>query len=271
MTLDPRTLPGPLGRRLALGGLALAAALVACGPARAPSPPPAAPAPSRAAVLVHAQTSDEAFEWLWRQLADMPFFRQNHYTVGLPAHRYFQKLANDGLGGADKEEAHRLFTAEVYDETAFTAGRAVLERRIGELAPELDTFARWSSRWGFAAPPRYRVVLTLYGPGGSYDPETATITVLTTPEGAFKKEPIHNLVHEMVHVGIEAPIVKRFALTHQEKERLVDRVCVVAFGDLLPGYEVQPLGPPKLDAFIDRAALDDLPAAVARYRAEAPP
>jgi hypothetical protein len=36
------------------------------------------------------------------------------------------------------------------------------------------------------------------------------------------------------------------------------------------GDESQPMGPPALDRFIDRAALDDLPAVIARYREHAP-
>jgi hypothetical protein len=64
--------------------------------------------------------------------------------------------------------------------------------------------------------------------------------------------------------------VRRFALTHPEKERLVDRICIVAFPRLLPGYRAQPMGPPELDAFVDDAALHDLPAAVARYVAAHP-
>ncbi|MCW5818255.1 MAG: hypothetical protein KIT84_45070 [Labilithrix sp.] len=215
---------------------------------------------------MRGQRDVEAFEWLWRQLRDMPFFRQNRYEVGLPSHPLFQRLAQDGIAGEDKDAAQRVFLAEVYDPRALTAGVAAIEARAPELRPALATFARWSSRWGFTSAPRYEVVLTLYGPGGSYDPDTATITVLTTPDGRFKKEPLHNLVHEMVHIGIERPIVRRFDLTHHEKERLVDRLCIVAFADLLPGYQPQPLGPPELDAFIDAAALDDLPAALGRYR-----
>jgi hypothetical protein len=234
-----------------------------------PSEPPEARKRARPEVVVRAQTADEAFDWLWRQLDDMPFFRQHHYDVALPSHPLFQGLANEGLTGKDKAAARRVFLAEVYDARAFATGHAVIEKLLVDLDPELETFRRWSSRWGFASAPRYEVILTLYGPGGSYDPDAATITVVTTPDGRFKKEPLHTLVHEMVHIGIEGPIVRRFALTHPEKERLVDRICLVAFGDRLSGYRLQPMGPPALDRFIDAVALDDLPAAIGRYRARA--
>lgn len=216
------------------------------------------------------QEPDEAFDWLWQQLRDMPFFRQNHYDVALPSHPLFEKLAKDGLDGADREAAHRVFVDEVYDRAAFRKGLTEMSVIATKLDPELAAFGRWSKAWGFFRPSHYEVVLTLYGPGGSYDVEQGRVTVLTTPSGDFRKRPLHNLVHEMVHIGIETPIVKRFGLSHPEKERLVDRICVVAFGDWLVGYRMQPMGPPEMDAFIDEAALADLPAAVQRSRAEHP-
>ncbi len=78
------------------------------------------------------------------------------------------------------------------------------------------------------------------------------------------------MAHEMVHIGVEHIIVERFGLTHPEKERLVDRICMVAFPALLPRYRAQPFGPPELDAFVDATALDDLPTSIARYRAAYP-
>jgi hypothetical protein len=240
----------------------------ACGGAVRQDAAPVPPAVNvDSEVVVRAQTQAEAFEYLWHQLGDMRFFRENHYDVALPAHPLFDKLAKEGLEGADKEAARRVFEAEVYAPDAFAAGLRTYEGVPHELRPALDAFERWSSRWGFERAPRYEIVLTLYGPGGSYDADKATITVLTTVDGRFKKPPLDNSVHEMVHLGIERPIVRRLGLSHAEKERLVDRVCVVAFGGWLKGYKPQPMGPPELDPFVSASTLDDLPAAITRYRA----
>lgn len=59
--------------------------------------------------------------------------------------------------------------------------------------------------------------------------------------------------------------MQRFGLSHVEKERLVDLLCLRAFRDLLPAYRMQPMGPPALDPFIDDAALANLPHAIERY------
>ena len=204
----------------------------------------------------------------------MEFFNAHGYTVGLPAHPLFQRLATTGLGGADREAARKVFASEVYDLHAFDTGLHALGQVPGRIGPALDTFATWKRAWGFDVRDRYELLLTLYGPGGSYDPDKGVITMLTTTGGSFRTEPLQNAVHEMTHIGIEGPVVRRFGLSHEEKERLVDLLCLRAFHDLLPAYRAQPMGPPALDPFIDDAALADLPGAIERYiaaRGSAPP
>jgi hypothetical protein len=99
----------------------------------------------------------------------------------------------------------------------------------------------WRTAYGFRTFGHYDVVLTLYGPGGGYDSSTGRITLFTDAEGhgRFDKPFAHTIVHEMVHIGIQKRIVEAKQLTHSDKERLVDRVCLLAFDDLLPGYKVQ--------------------------------
>lgn len=249
-------------------------ALVGCSapPAARPSAPvPTSTAPTSSpaqpTIVTRAQTSDEAFDYLWLQLGQMPFFRAHGYDVGLPAHPLFQRLATGGLAGADRDAAHRVFAAEVYDPHAFDAGLHVLEQVPNRIGPALETFAKWQAAWGFEIRARYELVLTLYGPGGSYDTDKGVITMRTTSDGGFRTEPLQNAVHEMTHMGIERPVVQRFGLSHEEKERLVDLLCLRAFHDLLPAYHAQPMGPPAMDAFIDDAALADLPHAIERYLA----
>lgn len=41
-----------------------------------------------------------------------------------------------------------------------------------------------------------------------------------------------------------------FGLTHGQKERFVDILCRDAFGDLLPGYRMQPMGDSSIDPYI---------------------
>ena len=111
----------------------------------------------------------------------------------------------------------------------------------------------------------YTVKLTKYGPGGSYDPKTGTVTMLTTKGGQFKKlDPVETIVHEVVHMGIENEIVARYKLSHPEKERLVDLFVQKLYKEEMPNYKLQNLGESKIDPFIND--LSKLPEEVAAYK-----
>lgn len=89
---------------------------------------------------------------------------------------------------------------------------------------------------------------------------------MTRADGTFKRrDPAATPVHEMVHFGIEESVVKRFKLTHWEKERLVDQICVQRFGSILLKYLLQPRGDKRIDPYINEDSLKNLPAAVAEY------
>jgi hypothetical protein len=235
--------------------------------------------------VIRRPTSDEAFETLLFHLRNMPFYRRSRYTVALPAHQRFQKLTAPvaRLETVDLAALRRLFTTEVYRPTEYDAALRSLEqgRAAARVREAFPMFARLSRGWGFRMPPRYDVILTLCGPGGSfrYDDRVGTILLLATADGRFNKNgrlddrpetAVETILHEMAHIGIEDAVVRRFSLDHWEKERVVDRLCQVAFRRQLPRYRVQ--GPPAhaLDAFVTEATLDDLPTAIAGYAARRP-
>ena len=90
--------------------------------------------------------------------------------------------------------------------------------------------------------------------------------MMTTRDGKFKKSyPAHIPAHEIIHIGIEENIVKRFKLTHEEKERLVDLIILKKFGNLLREYRSQQIGNSKIDQYITNQTLDDLPLAIKSY------
>jgi hypothetical protein len=256
-------------------------ALLACAPARrAPAPLPAAPpaaaapAPSPAPRLrVRRPSPDEAFAYLFGVLRKMPFFRAHGYRVGLPQHPAFVAAAEAGHEPApeDWNRYRQLFVDEVYRASDYDAALASLAGAPALADAALRRLAPLHERWGFRVYPAYEVVLTLYGPGGSYDARTGTITLLPRAKaGASDGTASQTVVHEIVHMGIEEAIVRRFGLPHEVKERLVDRICLSYLADVLPGYKAQPMGPIALDAYVDAKAVLDLPAAVQAYLREHP-
>ena len=227
------------------------------------------PASSKPAhrVIVRTQDCDEEFAYIWGLLGRMAFFRRNGYRVALPEHTLFARLSEEGLSGdGQRDAALRIFHEEIHDPTRYHAGLAALEHVPATAAPVFDIFETWRRDWGFLLFTMYEVALTLYGPGGSYDPDSGRIILLTTPDGRFRTpHPVHTIVHEMIHIGIEQPIVERLGLSHPEKERLVDRLAVVGLGHVLTDYEPQPMGPPEMDRFVTTETLTDLPKAIESY------
>ncbi|MEM6793294.1 MAG: hypothetical protein AAF725_04900 [Acidobacteriota bacterium] len=210
-------------------------------------------------LIVRAQTADEAHSYVAGLLDDMDFFRANGYQVALPNHPAF---AADSRSPGSAE----VFAAEVYREAEFGSALEILEESRGTLQKALEWFEATSALEGFRAFERYKVTLTLYGPGGSYNPETGTIVLFTTPDGRFKGGGgAHTVIHEMMHLAIEEGFVQRFGLSHWEKERLVDLLVKREFSDLLPDYRLQNLGEKALDPHVQDVLLGELAEALDGY------
>lgn len=115
------------------------------------------------------------------------------------------------------------------------------------------------------------ISIPLYGPGGSYNADNGSITLLTNQRGGFRQyaNPLYTLIHEVVHMGIEDSIVQRFAVPHGLKERIVDTFVSIHFADELPDYRIQQMGNPAIDAELtDSEALERLHQIVEEFQAQ---
>lgn len=218
-------------------------------------------------VRVEAPSAEDAFSYLWTVLTKMPFYKANGYQVALPDHAEFLALAEKGIDGqTDRSYYFELFTEEVYSADEYTAGLAAVQKELPTVRAALPLFKQVEGRWGFVLHDPYLVRLTLYGPGGSYDPFTGMVILMTTSQGTFKRpNPAHTTVHEMVHMGVQH-LVEQFKLIHAEKERLVDLFCLLALADILPDYQGQGIGDRALDPYVTKQAIEqDLPAALEAF------
>lgn len=222
---------------------------------------------------IRPKNPTEEFDYLWYVLGRVPFYKKQGYTIETPDHPEFQRLVtvSPSFTDEDKTTAQRLFADQIYNPAFYTNGISVLENERPRIEQAFPGFVEFNKKWGFKLFPKYQVTLTRFGPGGSYDDDIGLITMMTRQDGTFKRpNPSHTPVHEMVHIGIEDNIVKRYGLTHREKERLVDLVTLSRFGSILPGYKLQDLGDPRIDPYITNSALENLPDAVSRYVHEYP-
>lgn len=95
--------------------------------------------------------------------------------------------------------------------------------------------------WGFEILPEYHVDINLFGMGGSYHRDEKNIGHIIT---GIKKENTPEqyaglLGHEIIHLGIEDLVInpnhEKIPPIHQEeKERIVDNLCIYVMQGILP-------------------------------------
>ncbi len=185
-------------------------------------------------IKVRAQNPYEAYATLWNVLTKMPFYKQHGYKVALPEDEEILDLANNPtkLETINREELGKRYVENIYRPSDFDVSLSAVKAEINKVEKAAEIFEKLQEYWNFKILPEYLVLLTLYGPGGNYNAETGTILVRTSAEGTFSFPILQNIIHEMTHIGIEDNLVKKFQLSHQEKEALVDRMCLINFGDL---------------------------------------
>lgn len=219
-------------------------------------------------IIVRAQNPDEEFNYLIRVLEKMPFYNKYGYKIPIPDHPFFLKISNnlDLLKKLDMEEARDIFRKEVYDFSYFKNGLKIIEQDIDLAEKAIKKMKEWK-RWGFKLFSKYEVRLTAFGPGGSYDLDTGSIIMKISRDGRFKRIPATTIVHEIIHIGIEECIVKKFKLTHLEKEGIVDAICANYFKDVSVDYIVQNLSNKTVFNIVSKNSLKSLLQEVKRYKA----
>ena len=204
-------------------------------------------------ISVHIPSPERETRQVWNTIRDIQFFNQHGYRVNLPKAQLIDSLVQYSQNGHLEEQHYReletLMKSQIFNPQDYQKGYALTQHRLPflrQLVAELDTT---KFQWPFRKFPEYHIYLTLYGPGGSYDPDQGTITLYTTTNGQFKlyDDPANTIIHEIVHIGIETSIIQQYQVPHPLKERLVDTFVIRHFGDRLPQYRPQNFGDPAID------------------------
>jgi len=211
---------------------------------------------SQSRIRVHVPTAEEETAYVWQTLQDTRFFEENNYTVSLPHGKLIEELKEEARSGtldqSNFERLQQFMGDSVYRVSDYDAGLHKIEQEltvINEMVNAIDTSGY---QWSFKLVEEYQVNLTLYGPGGSYNPDEGSILIFTTPIGEFKgyQKPKNTIIHEIVHIGIEASIINRYQVPHRLKERIVDTFVSLHFGERLPNYQVQDMGETRSDQYL---------------------
>lgn len=219
-------------------------------------------------LIIRPHSPAEELKYLWHVLKRIPFYQEHGYTFEIPNHRRFQELArvSPRYEDVDHEEIRKVFETEVYNSNFYIRGVEILESRRAEITSAFPKFSEMRRNWGFKIPPTYTILLTRYGPGGYFDETTGEVVMLTRDDGSSKIDLVHNVVQEMIHIGVEEDIVRKNRLTHSEKERLVDLISIKGFPDIFKGFNLQQVGDSRIDTYItDEATINNIPLAVKNF------
>lgn len=113
------------------------------------------------------------------------------------------------------------YEVEKYNEYART-----LVKQFNELAKNFKDLQKFSA---FTFFPKYSVVLTRYGTGGSYDSSKGEVII--NIEFRSGEKGVATVTHEIIHIGIQYLITK-YNVPHWAKERLVDLIGITHFPEI---------------------------------------
>ena len=207
-------------------------------------------------LIVTIPSAIEESEYIWSTIQDIKFFEENNYQISLPEGTFIEvlkkKAKENKLSDNDYEALKIYIKDSVYNHSDYEAGYRKIEQQLPLISKMISEISASSRNWDFTMFEQYQIDLTLYGPGGSYNPDEGSILIYTTPTGNFKQydNPANTIIHEIVHIGIEASIIDTFNVPHALKERIVDTFVFLNFKEYLPAYRIQNMGDNRIDPFL---------------------
>ncbi|WP_350287278.1 hypothetical protein [uncultured Croceitalea sp.] len=197
---------------------------------------------------------------IWRAINDYTFLENQGYTINLPKDPLIDSLITKSkkgtFGNEDFSTIYTLLETKFFNKHSYEQAKEKVAKEIDLLNSFVGKIDAEKSQWdwNFKMFDKYKVVFTLYGTGGSYDPDEGIITLLTNKEGGFMKykNPAYTIIHEISHMGMEYSLVQKYNLTHGLKERLVDTFVYLMFKEKLPEYKIQNMGDSNIDRYFTK-------------------
>lgn len=216
-------------------------------------------------IKINIPTASTETDYIWRTIRDITFFEKHNYELSLPRTPLIESLKekarSNQLTDEDYEKLESLMKTHVYKEEDYLQGAETINEQVALITKMVTSISQSKRNWHFKEFETYQINLTLYGSGGSYDPDNGTITLFTTPNGQFKNydNPANTIIHEIVHIGMEASIMQKYAVPHTMKERIIDQFVSLNFQNLLPDYRIQNMGDNRIDPYLtDKESLTNL-------------
>lgn len=221
--------------------------------------------------IVTTSNKEDDFMNLLNLLRRMPYFKKYGYKIDVPENKEFQELAEhpEKIDSIDKTKYYKIFIKDIYKEIPKTYMEKMLSDNSDNIDKIFAKLKKLKHNWNFKLFDMYEISLTKWSPGGSYNYHTGAIQIKVNDVGIpTYSTDYQTLIHEIVHMGIEELIVKKYKLEHWEKEYLVDTICKVYLDKLMPGYQIQQSGKKyeKMRDFVNYGSIQkDLPNAIKQY------
>jgi len=156
-----------------------------------------------------------------------------HFRYGfkqfIPNHpAIIEMYEQENLIDEQKSKYRDIFFTEIYNEKDLRKFDSLLaDSAVPALQKVVDILTPMAKKWGIEFPNKVEIVTT-YGKGGSYNYENPGITFRMTD---YKPEFMTGLLqHEFIHLLIEIPIIKKYNVPQDLKERIVDIIGFEYFG-----------------------------------------
>ena len=220
-------------------------------------------------ITMRPMTVDEAWNYiLERHTAFHDSLKNFGYKYNLwvpkPNNEYIKAMfEKDKLTDQEINFYKNLFTNKIYniDDLRRFDGifdefvKPMLERGINKfLVPLLPS-------WNANLPEKLEILCT-YGVGAGYDrksDEVATITFRMSRYPDNKEKILDTMLHEFIHLLIEKPIIQKYDVPQNFKERIVDNIGQIFYNR----YPQEKFINPFVDKYITATAIKtDLPGAV---------
>jgi hypothetical protein len=209
---------------------------------------------SRVKIIV--PSAEEETQNVWNTIRDIRFFEEHNYQLSLPEGELIKtmesKSRSGNLSDEDYQELLRFMQDEVYNPEDYQKGFNAIDNNRELINKMINEICELEKDWYFKEFGQYEIKLTLYGPGGSYNPVDGSILILATPSGGFKQyqNPANTIIHEIIHIGIEESIIQKFNVPHTLKERIIDNIVMINFKEYLPEYRIQGFGDARIDPYL---------------------
>ncbi|MBN2546680.1 MAG: hypothetical protein JXB50_12840 [Spirochaetes bacterium] len=230
-------------------------------------------------VIVRAASYYEELSIIKLFIKNIGYFNKYNYTANLPyndpeVQKLINKSLNKKLKDKDFKKFEKTFDKKYYDPADYLKGIDYVNNVIPGIEKAFPVFNDYADKWAFKVCNKYEIILSLYSIGGMVSGRDGRILLLTYKEGNEKRgsDTLGLIIHEMIHIGINDPIILKYNVPFKTNERIVNKFIKHNLKELLPTYTTMSGSEDDLiDEFLNEmGAWDNLPEAVKKFMAKYP-